>query len=75
MMSRLPTLAASPECGSLVSFDDRTSSGQRKRRPPRLPEWPPDRPHPWADLRTDLPAYRVCRHGELADEPTDIRPL
>jgi uncharacterized protein YcsI (UPF0317 family) len=27
---------------------------------------------PDADLRTDLPAYRVFRHGELADEPTDV---
>jgi len=25
------------------------------------------------DLRTDLPRYRVWRHGELVDEPTDIR--
>jgi uncharacterized protein YcsI (UPF0317 family) len=30
---------------------------------------------PGADLRTDLPAYRVWRNGELADEPTDLRPL
>jgi uncharacterized protein YcsI (UPF0317 family) len=28
---------------------------------------------PGADLRTDLPRYRVWRHGELADEPTDLR--
>jgi uncharacterized protein YcsI (UPF0317 family) len=26
-----------------------------------------------ADLRTDLPRYRVWRHGELVDEPTDVR--
>jgi uncharacterized protein YcsI (UPF0317 family) len=25
-----------------------------------------------ADLRTDLPAYRVWRDGELVDEPTDV---
>lgn len=25
------------------------------------------------DLRTDLPRYRVWRHGELVDEPEDIR--
>src|ERR687887_577788 len=25
------------------------------------------------DIRTDLPRYRVFRHGELIDEPTDIR--
>jgi uncharacterized protein YcsI (UPF0317 family) len=28
---------------------------------------------PGADLRTDLPRYRVYRQGELADEPTDLR--
>ncbi|MFO1270219.1 MAG: putative hydro-lyase [Rubrivivax sp.] len=28
---------------------------------------------PGADLRTDLPRYRVFRHGELVDEPFDIR--
>jgi len=27
---------------------------------------------PGADLRTDLPRYRVWRDGELADEPTDV---
>jgi uncharacterized protein YcsI (UPF0317 family) len=27
------------------------------------------------DIRTDLPRYRVWRHGELVDEPTDIRAL
>ena len=27
---------------------------------------------PGSDLRTDLPAYRVWRNGELAEEPTDI---
>jgi uncharacterized protein YcsI (UPF0317 family) len=27
------------------------------------------------DLRTDLPRYRVWRHGELVDEPTDISTL
>ena len=27
---------------------------------------------PDADLRTDLPRYRVWRHGELAEEPTEI---
>lgn len=27
---------------------------------------------PDADLRTDLPKYRVFQHGELGDEPTDI---
>ena len=28
---------------------------------------------PQADLRTDLPRYRVWEHGRLVDEPTDIR--
>src|SRR5919198_1690879 len=28
---------------------------------------------PGADLRTDLPAYRVWRDGELVEEPTDIK--
>ena len=28
---------------------------------------------PGADLRTDLPAYRVWRNGELVAEPTDVR--
>src|SRR5918912_943925 len=27
---------------------------------------------PGADLRTDVPRYRVYRHGELAGEPTDL---
>jgi uncharacterized protein YcsI (UPF0317 family) len=27
---------------------------------------------PGADLRTDLPAYRVWRDGELTDEPSDV---
>lgn len=28
---------------------------------------------PGADLRTDLPRYRVYRNGELVDEPTDLQ--
>ena len=27
---------------------------------------------PGADLRTDLPAYRIWRNGELVEEPTDV---
>lgn len=27
------------------------------------------------DIRTDVPCYRVFRHGQLIDEPTDIRGL
>ncbi len=34
---------------------------------PRLPALGQD-----LDLRTDLPAYRVWRHGELVDEPADL---
>jgi len=30
---------------------------------------------PGADVRTDLPRYRVYRHGEMAAEPTDITDL
>src|SRR3990172_1523102 len=30
---------------------------------------------PRADLRTDLPRYRVWRHGALVAEPTDVRDL
>ncbi|MFP5334597.1 MAG: putative hydro-lyase [Actinomycetes bacterium] len=30
---------------------------------------------PDGDLRTDLPRYRVWRHGELVDEPTDVTDL
>src|SRR5438552_11726679 len=30
---------------------------------------------PGADLRTDVPRYRVYRHGELADEPADLLSL
>ncbi len=28
---------------------------------------------PEADLRTDLPRYRIWRDGELVAEPTDVR--
>ncbi|HEY3788370.1 MAG TPA: putative hydro-lyase [Urbifossiella sp.] len=28
---------------------------------------------PGSDLRTDLPAYRIWKHGELVDEPTDLK--
>lgn len=30
---------------------------------------------PTADIRTDVPRYRVFRHGQLAEEPHDIRHL
>src|SRR5436305_5625393 len=29
---------------------------------------------PGADLRTDVPCYRIYRNGQLGEEPTDIRP-
>ena len=32
----------------------------------------PGRLAPDADIRTDLPRYRVWRNGELVDEPTDV---
>ena len=35
----------------------------------------PRRVAPGADLRTDVPRYRVYRRGELVDEPVDIRGL
>jgi uncharacterized protein YcsI (UPF0317 family) len=51
---------------------------QRNPKPcPLLDVTSPGDPHPRraapdADLRTDLPRYRVWRDGELVDEPTDI---
>src|SRR5436190_10876934 len=35
----------------------------------------PARAAPDADLRTDLPRYRLWREGRLVDEPADIRSL
>src|SRR5260370_19839411 len=37
---------------------------------PGCPE--PARVAPGADVRTDVPRYRVWRYGELIDEPADI---
>jgi uncharacterized protein YcsI (UPF0317 family) len=51
---------------------------QRNPKPcPLLDVTEPGDPEPrgvasGADLRTDLPAYRVFRHGELVDEPADV---
>ena len=51
---------------------------QRNPKPcPVLDVTEPGSPHPpiaapEADLRTDLPLYRVYREGRLVDEPTDI---
>ncbi len=41
--------------------------------PPGEPE--PVRSAPGADLRTDLPGYRIYRRGELAEQRGDIRDL
>jgi len=38
-------------------------------------EFVPRRLAPDADLRTDLPRYRVWKHGELIDDPTEINSL
>src|SRR5882724_10863365 len=38
---------------------------------PGSPE--PTHAAPGADLRTDLPAYRIWRDGQLVAEPTDVR--
>src|SRR6266550_1284905 len=52
---------------------------QRNPKPcPLLDVTEPGSPEPrlvaaGADLRTDLPRYRVFRHGELVEEPTDIQ--
>jgi uncharacterized protein YcsI (UPF0317 family) len=35
--------------------------------------WEPRGVAPGADLRTDLPAYRVFEHGECVAEPADVR--
>jgi uncharacterized protein YcsI (UPF0317 family) len=35
----------------------------------------PNRVAPSADLRTDLPRYRIWKHGELVDEVADIRAI
>jgi uncharacterized protein YcsI (UPF0317 family) len=54
---------------------------QRNPRPcPLLDVTEPGSPEPrftapGADLRTDLPRYRVYRHGELTDEPADLLAL
>ena len=51
---------------------------QRNPRPCPLLEvldtgsWEPRETAPGADLRTDLPRYRVFEHGTIVDEPTDI---
>lgn len=52
---------------------------QRNPKPcPLLDVTEPGDPEPklvaaGADLRTDLPAYRIWKHGELVEEPTDMK--
>src|SRR5205807_4178562 len=54
---------------------------QRNPKPcPLLDVTEPGSPEPryvaaGADVRTDVPRYRVYRRGELADEPSDLRPF
>src|SRR5438445_5302348 len=54
---------------------------QRNPRPcPLLDVTEPGDPEPksvapGADLRTDVPAYRVWRNGELVGDPADVRDL
>lgn len=35
--------------------------------------WTPQLTAPEADLRSDLPRYRIWQNGELTDEPTDVQ--
>lgn len=37
-------------------------------------EWTPQLTAPQADLRSDLPKYRLWQNGELVEEPADIHP-
>jgi uncharacterized protein YcsI (UPF0317 family) len=59
--------------------DDFAAFAEVNPRPcPVVDRTPPGDPHapyaaPDADLRTDVPRYRVFVDGELVDEPTDVR--
>jgi uncharacterized protein YcsI (UPF0317 family) len=60
-----------------IALDFFTFCFRNPRPCPLLDVTDPGDPHPQktaneADLRTDLPRYRVFQHGELVDEPTDI---
>src|SRR5271170_2688024 len=54
---------------------------QRNPKPcPLLDVTEPGSPEPrfiaaGSDVRTDVPRYRVYRHGDLVDEPADLRPF
>lgn len=63
-----------------LAGDFRTFCSQNPRPLPLLDMTAPGDPHPrrvapGADLRTDLPRYRVYRHGVLTDEPLNLRDL
>jgi len=61
-----------------LAFDFLLFSTRNPRPCPVIDVTEPGNPHPsetiakGADLRTDLPRYRVFEHGKLIDEPTDI---
>ncbi len=58
---RLPAASASATRGPARCWRSATPATRGCRR------WAAD-----IDVRTDVPRYRVWRHGELVDEPTDI---
>ena len=60
-----------------IAFEFLQFCNQNPRPLPVLEVTAPGRPYPKilakdADLRTDLPRYRVFKDGEVIDEPTDI---
>ena len=62
------------------AFDFLRFCGRNPKPCPLIEATDPGDPEPkltaaGADLRTDLPRYRVYRKGELVDEPTDVRGL
>jgi uncharacterized protein YcsI (UPF0317 family) len=61
-----------------LAFDFLLFCHRNPRPCPLLDVTEPGSPEPrrvaaGADLRTDLPGYRVYRHGELVEEPADLR--
>ena len=67
--ARRPTRSASCASACATRSRARCSRSASPARPS------PTRLAPGADLRTDLPGYRVWRDGELAEERADIREL
>ena len=60
-----------------IAFDFLTFCVRNPRLCPVLDVTDPGSPHPrqvapQADVRTDLPKYRVFKNGEIVEEPTDI---